>query len=200
MKKEKQPERCPHCSRHCPLSDPHCSKGKNFAKSIAKKQEKAAIKADSEKIDSKEIPLRKQIFVMDSNDRLQQLLCTSAGATCMKPKNMVLIALLRQGEMNLSQLTLALKTSVREMKELIHKMERKQLVISVRSTTEPERQILLTERGIQKAGKLHVAYNELLKEYFSPLREDEHQILEDLLQKLSAGNKSKITQEEEKIE
>ncbi len=33
MSKEEEP-RCPHCKRHCPLSDPHCKKGEKYAEEI----------------------------------------------------------------------------------------------------------------------------------------------------------------------
>lgn len=124
MKNDKSDEKyCPHCKRHCELSNPRCGKGKALAKEIEKRKQKGKEKGkekeeDAVKDDKKLLKLFKKYIKVDTDNEKIELV---------KPKKKVYIisVLAQKGEMLQSELQSYTDLSSKDIEKALHKLKKK---------------------------------------------------------------------------
>lgn len=179
-KNKKSPEHCPHCGKHCLLTSPGCKKGREYASKLANKNI---------------ILARKGLGYTDMEEQLQHLICQVASDTCLGRKELLLLELLHKGEMSEGEIRQNFSITKKEARKLLEKTEAKGLLVRVHTSEGTDSMILLTERGVQKAGAIHETYRAQMRSYFAILQEEDRIQLEGLLIQLIKEN-HRLTKEE----
>ncbi len=175
MKKNtKEIKRCPHCSRHCLLSEPRCHKGRDYVKKLKKNNEKEKNKTMTDNIDlrKKELPKRE--------NEILQLLSFNSKVIYVKNKDKVLMYLYENGKVNKADLKQKV-SDTKEYKGILKKLKNKEYIII---NKDKQQTIYLTQKGNRIAEKVSGIYYKKIKKYFMALTDQEKINLETLLRKL----------------
>ncbi len=177
---------CPCCGRHCDLSEPHCGRGKEYARTGVIPQHEhshgrpqSIIRSENYKSMSSDNKL-----IMNLRDLGHMLRFLFEGKGSQKR---ILILLNESGTVTQRELTEKLGIQPGSASEVIGKLENAGLIHRTPSAEDRRTaEINLTEIGIEKAHEAAHQRKKRHQEMFSALSEDEKETLLNLLEKLNA--------------
>lgn len=165
---------CPCCKRHCSLDDPHCSKGKVYAKSLKRKEEISQQQTKSYEPSFNRILLYYKFG-------FHRLFGQKEKELSGKKLRALVMGVLFQADAK-SAAELESETGIRseKLKECLDRLEKKEYV---KKKPEPEglHQYTLSDKGVKAAEEFITGGD---KEVLSRLEKEERDQLERLLRKL----------------